>query len=341
MASDNLVNTLKLELNTILKYKDANLISNPDWGTINFESARQDIEAALNIARDLSDLPLGELADVDIQNIQRSIPQVCEVLVRIDEFSISSGGTPTDQRDEICEGLHRAVEELRAHAINYIPYLAYKRGDIDASMAKLEKTITQAQGTYNESKTWIDGKKGEIEQIESAARAAAASAGVGTFTGEFYTEAGRLQKVSKKWLLAMGGLALVTIVAAILSYWWFTVAPDSGTWESLSNIASKAAIIAVLFTGTVWCGRIYRALAHQAAVNNHRALSLKTFQAFVEATDDRYVKDAVLMAATRTVFGNVPTGFVGTDGTQDSGVNFVEFGRSAAEKAVKKSQDSD
>lgn len=163
------------------------------------------------------------------------------------------------------------------------------------------------------------------------------AAGVGTFTEEFDSEATTLRGQSGSWLLAAGGLAIATIFAAILFYFWPQIPPDSKAWETLPNIASKAAIIVVLFTGTVWCGRIYRALVHQAAVNRHRALSLKTFQAFVESTKDSYVKDAVLMAATRTVFANLPTGFVEADGAQESGVNFVEFGRATAEKAVDRS----
>ena len=66
-------------------------------------------------------------------------------------------------------------------------------------------------------------------------------------------------------------------------------------------------------------------------VNKHRALSLKTFEAFAKSSEDKYVKDAVLMAATRTVFGNVPTGLVEERSNQESGVNFVEFGRAASE----------
>ena len=294
----------------------------------------------LSIAKDLSVLPLEELPDIAAQEIHGSIPPVAQTLEEINEFSIASSGSPPQNRDELCDRLHNAVEGLRAHATPSIAYLAYKRGDIAESIEKLEGTIKNAQEIYNLGATWIDEKKGEIEKIESAARAAAASAGVGTFTSEFDTEAGRLQRRSKCWLTAASLLAAVTIGAAIVFYFWPTVSPDSGGWETLRNIASKAAVIAVLFTGTVWCGRIYRALVHQAAVNKHRALSLKTFQAFVEATQDGYVKDAVLMAATRTVFGSVPTGYFEAGGTQDSGVNFVEFGRSAVEKVADKSTNS-
>lgn len=122
-------------------------------------------------------------------------------------------------------------------------------------------------------------------------------------------------------------------VPAILFYRWPELSPSADGWETLRNTVSKITIIAVLFTGTVWCGRIYRALIHQATINRHRALSLKTFQAFVKATEDPRVQDAVLMAATKAVFGNVPTGLVEQSRSdQDPSVQFVEIGKSAAEK---------
>ena len=196
MAADQLVSVLKQELGTILTHSETDLLSRPDWGEINFESARPDIQAALSIAKDLSVLPLEELTGIAAQEIHGSISPVAQTLEEINEFSIASSGSPPQNRDELCDRLHNAVEGLRAHATPSIPYLAYKRGDIAESIEKLEGTIKNAQEIYNLGATWIDEKKGEIEKIESAARAAAASAGVGTFTSEFDTEAGRLQRRS-------------------------------------------------------------------------------------------------------------------------------------------------
>ena len=336
MATHGHVNMLQQELNTLLEYTDTELITRPAWGEINFEDARLDVEAALSIARDLASLPLQELTDRTAQQIQSVIPHVAALFGQIDEFSLTAGGDPADNSRRICTDLHEAVDQLRDSASPSIPYLAYKRGDIADSIAKLDGAIAQSQQAFSDAEIWISEEKEKIEQIESAARTAAASAGAGTFTDEFNTEAGNLQRQSKKWLVAAALFAGGTVLAALLFYFWPTVSSGAGPWETLRNIASKAAIIAVLFTGTVWCGRIYRALVHQAAVNRHRALSLKTFQAFVEASDDPYIKDAVLMAATRTVFESAPTGLVEQDGSQNSGVNFVEFGRSAAETAADK-----
>ena len=47
MATDGHVNTLQQALDTLLKYTDTELINRTDWGSINFEEARPDVEAAL------------------------------------------------------------------------------------------------------------------------------------------------------------------------------------------------------------------------------------------------------------------------------------------------------
>ena len=97
-------------------------------------------------------------------------------------------------------------------------------------------------------------------------------------------------------------------------------------------ITTKIALLALLFTATVWCSKNYRALKHQVTVNKHRALSLQTFQAFVGATKDPRTKDAVLMEATRAIFGNTATGFADPAHTSESGIRVLEIGKSVAEK---------
>ena len=101
---------------------------------------------------------------------------------------------------------------------------------------------------------------------------------------------------------------------------------DAG--QLLQKSASRLVVLAVLFTTTLWCGRVYKALLHQAAVNRHRALSLQTFQAFSSAATDDATKDAVLMEATRAVFGRMPTGFLdATDSAGPQGVQVVEIAK--------------
>ena len=339
MPTSEKINEFKAELTKITQYKDKELITRADWGAINFEAAREDIEMVFSIVMDLADLPLQYLTDNAIQNITSQLPSVTEQLKNIDNFDLT--GDAGARRDQISHDLHNAAEQLNSHASPHIPYLAYRRGDISSNIARLNSAVAEAEQQLDDAKTTIVTKVEEINDIISAARDAAADVGVATFTQEFDQEATGLKDRSLKWLWATGIFAVLTIGAALLFYSWPKVSPDAGAWETLRNIVSKAAIIAVLFAGMVWCGRIYRALIHQATINRHRALSLKTFQAFVAATNDNRIKDTVLMAATRTVFGRVPTGLVNDNGSgQDSEVNFVEIGRSSSEKVFDNAADS-
>ncbi|MDE0399359.1 MAG: hypothetical protein OXL96_16305 [Candidatus Poribacteria bacterium] len=333
MATESLIDSLKTELQSLAAYSDIELISRKDWGSINFEGARADINLALSMATDLINLPLEYLTDTTAQEIINHVPGVVGELEQINQFSLEEGD-PSNRRDNLCHSLHSQVEYLHNVASPSIPYLAYKRGDAADNMEKLNQVVGDAEKILEAAKISSSDKNNEIDGIIKAVREAAASTGVATFTEEFDGEASTLGARSKKWLSATTILAVLTIGAAVVSYFWPEVSENPDGWEILRNVTSKVAIIAVLFTGTIWCGRIYRALVHQATVNRHRALSLKTFQAFAKATDDPYVRDAVLMAATKTVFSNVPTGLVEHENSQDQGVNFVEFGKKSPGEKV-------
>ncbi len=338
MPTPEKINELKAELTKITQYTEENLIGRPDWGAINFEMARPDIELAISIATDLSGLPLQYLSDSAIGDIISQLPSVTQQLQNIDNFDLT--GDAGARRDQISQELHDFAEQLNTFACSHIPYLAYRRGDMSSNIAALNSAVTQAEQQLDNARTTIETKTEEINAIISAARDAAASVGVATFTQEFDQEAADLKNRSLKWLWAAGIFAGLTIGTAFLFYSWPKISADAWAWETVRNVFSKIAIIAVLFTGTAWCGRIYRALTHQATINRHRALSLKTFQAFVAATDDDRIKDTVLMAATRTVFGQASTGLVNDNGSgQDSEVNFVEIGRSSSEKTLDTSVD--
>jgi len=224
---------------------------------------------------------------------------------------------------------------LQDVAYRFIPYLAYRHGDIAENREKVEQIARQAEQILGQTKQTVESQEREITDIVRKAQDAAASVGVATFTAQFEDEAKELRDRSRSWLGFAAGLGIFTVGSAILFYFWPAASSDAGPWETLRNVGSKAATIAVLFTGAVWCGRIYRALIHQATVNKHRALSLKTFQAFIKATNTPEVRDAVLLATTNAAFGNVPTGLVEQTGSEGTAINVMEISKRQTERAIK------
>ena len=112
-------------------------------------------------------------------------------------------------------------------------------------------------------------------------------------------------------MIATGSLGVLTLLAAIAT-WWIGLNTDREGFSLLHAFGGKIAILVVFFTATLWSGRVYRALMHQATLNRHRALGLQTFQAFSAAASDDASKDAVLIETTRSIFSAGSTGYLDT-----------------------------
>ncbi len=338
MITPEEIEILKETLGKLTHYKEDDLVSRLEWGAVTFEDSRGDINLVQFIAADLESMPLNFLTTPMSQAIRRAIDQVISVFADINVFTTTTGDV-SGSRKNIANELRSVAEELYQKASPWI-YLAYKQADTAKNIQQLNDPIKEAETMLENAKTSAKNKLNSIDTIVQTAREAAANVGVTTFTKQFGSEAVSLGKRSKKWLGATGVFAALTILAGVLFYFWPKVGANADGWDTLRNIASKGTIIAVLFTGTVWCGHIYRALIHQSAVNRHRELSLKTFQAFVQATGNPHVKDAVLMAATKTIFANVPTGLVkSSGGNPEGGVQFIGGSKNATETVAELAAD--
>tara|TARA_B110000908_G_C10141309_1_gene396924 strand:+ start:442 stop:999 length:558 start_codon:yes stop_codon:yes gene_type:complete len=161
-------------------------------------------------------------------------------------------------------------------------------------------------------------KSGEIDKIIQAAREASASVGVAHFTADFDTEATTMETDASNWLKATITLAALSLISAI--YFLFAEPSLSTTASAIQYVSSKILILILLISATLWCGNLYKAAKHQAAANKFKGNSLKTFQAFVNATDDNAIKDAVLVETTRAIFSESATGYIANDnsGTEKS-----------------------
>jgi hypothetical protein len=163
----------------------------------------------------------------------------------------------------------------------------------------------------------ISKKENEIGEIIVKAREASAAVGAAVFTQDFKKESENLKKGSRNWLIAAGGLALATLVIAGLM--WYYAEPGLDRGQLFQKLGTKLAILVILITSTIWCGKIYKALMHLSTINGHRALSIQTLQAFVGAVENVQLKDAVVLEASRAIFGNVPTGYIDASNTSSDG----------------------
>ena len=144
-----------------------------------------------------------------------------------------------------------------------------------------------------------------------AAREAAKREGVQNFAPLFEDLATENTNESATWLKATVSLGAITIVAAPLLLVAWSVDGDMMSAALASVVMSKLVVLSLLSFGTVWSARNYRTLRHQRTTNQHRHKALMTFQTFAEGGESPDTRDAVLREATRCVFTQGPTGYLG------------------------------
>lgn len=294
------------------------LVTNPEWGKINFDKARSTLERMFGMLVPLSVLPLQLLPQNIVETAIGQLTPVAETISQIRNFNIEGSDNPAGRRDQLSEQLKQQLDALYPHLTPHIPYLVYARGDVEENISNLTQSVSQAKGLIDAAKADIAAKRKEIDDIVIATREASAKAGVATFTGDFSDEALALEQAAGNWLKATSILAVVTVVSAAamsLLLAVVTLAP----MQLLQALLGKIIILAVLFTATIWCGRLYKASKHQATTNRHRANALKTFQAFTKAASDDAARNAVLMETTRSIFAHAPSGFLDSKDTSGDG----------------------
>lgn len=331
MATKEATDSIRTSIGTALAFRDQSLDHRASWGSINFEKGIDDFKRIFEILTHLSLLPLEYLTDSAISQIHTSVNSSADVFARIDKFNIEQQ-TPTQVRDGLVQELHGQADQLYHHASPWVPFLAYQKGDVAKNIESLTTSVSNAKTIVDDAKTAISARQGEIETIITQAREASAAAGAAVFTQDFKNEASDLAAKAAKWLKLTTLLASVTLGIAVVM--WLLPLNGSDTPALIQRFGGKLAVLVVLFTATLWCAKTHNALMHLSTVNRHRALSLQTFQAFSHAASDDSTKNAVLMEATRAVFGSVPTGFLdGKAGSSDGDLKIIEIARTFGTKS--------
>ena len=328
--TDAILEGLRASLEKFNSFDRASLVSRPDWGTLDFSAAEDDFNRLYSLIGALDGLPLEDLSDKVLTHIKNSIDSVNSLFEKIDAFTIE-GDNPSQQRDQLVKEIHSVSDTVFGHISQWIPFLAYQKGDISRNINALSKALTDAKKLTEEAKNSIESKSSEIDEIVTAAREASAAAGAAVFTEDFNGEAKTLNDSAFNWLVATCILALLTVIAGVLFYFHIDANLDEGqVWQRLTT---KLVILAFALSATIWCGRIYKALKHQSSLYRHRALSIQTLQAFVAAVADPNLKDMIVTEAARGVFGAASSGYI--DGSKDSegDVKLFEIAKNAMPKS--------
>jgi hypothetical protein len=330
MADQTRVDNLKAQMSDCLTILNKELVQRSIWGEVNFKPAELDIKRCKDIVSNLSILPIEYLPDAACDKTVQNINQVRATLLKIDTFSVTQG-TPIQNRDQITAELHGHADNLYTTTASWIPFLAYQRGDVEKNITKLSENVQTASELIEQSKLKIEKSELEIKQIITKAREASASAGAAVFTQDFKEESDKNETDSLVWLKTAITLAIITLLASCLFICLSYKYPATDSIQAYQILASKVVILMILITATLWAGRNYRILKHLKTSNNHRALTLRTLQAFTAAASDDQTKNAVLLEANRAIFTSGGTGFI-DDGKGENPLTIIELAKSFSKK---------
>ncbi len=312
MATDKQVQNLLSLIGSCTEVEIIELISDKDWGSINFEKAKPDLEKLYAMCGHLKVLPLDQLPDDVAIHIHQEGEPIRKTVEEIRNFTIEQAN-PSATRDALITQVKTHTDQFYKAAHIYVPYLAYQKGEIQRNIQELTKSVDSAKQLLSESQVSTNEKKEEIDTIIRAAREASASVGVAHFTVDFETESLNLEKNGRNWLIATGVAAIFTLGFGL---YFLNAAPKLGNAvEAMQYVTTKLIVLGILLTATIWCGNIYKSIKHLSTINKFKANSLKTFQAFVKAAEDDAVRDAVLIETTRAIFTESATGYLCADAT--------------------------
>lgn len=324
MAAREQVGQVQAQLEALERFEIDSLVSRAVWGEMDFEEAREDLERIFHIAAHLRMLPIEKLTTQVLNQTRASLEQAKTVLTQIDGFSITADNAAS-QRTNLVQEVFQRAEELTTAVSQWIPYLAYVRGDIQANIAGLAKSVEDAKELVDAAKVDIESRAEEMDSILVAAREASAAAGAAVFTKDFQGESDATSDRAEKWL---GATIVLTVVALIVAFVILVRPADGDTTPIIiAQTTPRLAILAIVIASALWCGKVYKALLHLSTLNRHRALSLQTFQAFSKAASDDVTRDAVLRETTRAIFSTQSTGLIEPDSDGAGSTQIIDVAR--------------
>lgn len=330
MTKKTKIEDLRELIQKVLDLDFEQFLQQPKWGAMNYASLTHLLETRLRPLLILImsfDLEILDESEVDL--VRQRYESIGLLLNQIASFNITDADA-SSKHQSIIQNAPAAVRKLEQ-------FLGTYAAPILSSQLSADKRDQEAETLKNEARQIKDdlakslreanSVKDEIGRVLDNVRTTAANVGVETHATIFETESKFLKSQSHWWLVATGILLIVTAGGAAYFYTNPSFALGDVT-VALQIIVPKVFLLGLLVSITVWCGRNYRALAHEAAVNKHRANALSTFRTFVDSTNEPEVRNAVLLEATRAIFSQAPSGYLDKSDNSGSDNRVTEVVRS-------------
>ena len=317
---------LQEKLDKLAKITPESLVRTDDLGkTLHFRGGVELFKRTLKLFGDLKGANLADFPDPRLQNLMGLADTAIVSFESIQNFQPAGQANPGEARDNLIRQVESQYADQFNHISQVLPYTFWKGADIENLMGEAKTAVSKAEEEVKKAET----ASKQIDDILKEAKKVAAEIGVAKYAEIFKSEADSHKEKGRWWLVATVILAALTVLFGFLSISYYVDKITSlSTAQAVQVGLSKLVILAVLYFGLVWAGKIYKAQQHNYVVNQHRHNALNTFETFVKATEDEQTKNAVLIQATQSIFSPQHSGFTAQEKEISTSPQILEIFRS-------------
>lgn len=277
---------------------------------LSFTEVEDELETVVGIARllikeDLGGIPAGELTQFATE-----LGGLSDAVLSAQGFNASSGGNITTIRSGLVSRINAASKKVHKRQLEILSWTtALRSATVAEELASdLEQRVVSLVETAERASTDLSTKSKAADQALLAIRSQSAQAGVASEAVTFADRAAKHKDDAKNWMISVGVFSAVALVWVFLSP--SLIAAKGSDTEVLVGGAGRLVVLSLLLFGVGYSARNYSAARHNQIQNEHRVDALNVFDAFVQGAATPEVKDAVLLEATRSIFGGQASGFL-------------------------------
>lgn len=269
----------------------------------NFVEVHPLIEKIINAMKSLEIYPQywNFIHQNDVTNISNNLKNFMSFVERIIIFDPTQGNPNLDKKG-IEDNIRIVYRELNNLFITDLEIFLLKKQTSLSETAKISKKVL-------EDINKIKRNAKESENIIKSMQTAAKTKGVGKFADIFMDQAKKNKKSAYAWL-AVSVVSILSVGLFVSILFNGVSTTDMLETGNLHSLLSRVIVLSLLTYLVYNLFRNYNVNMHQHTLNKHRENSLRTFETFVESTENEKMKDAILLQATKTIFEAGDTGYI-------------------------------
>ncbi|MBK8615156.1 MAG: hypothetical protein IPN85_17235 [Flavobacteriales bacterium] len=339
MHSAEQYETVQKELRTNLDQLSAldlerDLIRRDDLGTeFNFERARHVFVEVLDTVRLTRYWDLRLAPHSQLLQIKHRLLELADAINAVQQFKPGRANNPVNTRDHLATNISSAYDNFYQSLTSGLVSSALIGTTQEDLKGQAKATLHEVASIREEARDELNKLLVEAQATLATLRETAAESGVTHHATVFSEEARAHDTMATTWLRTIYGTLTITVLCGIgllfLQLETLTGNADASNMAHVQFTITKVVLIAACFYALSLAARNYKAHRHNAVMNKHRQNALQTFETFVKASADEQTRNAVLLEAARTIYGNQSTGYLANTGDTDNPSRVIEIFKAA------------